>query len=58
MLFADKELTDYMGRVLEDLRRDSDITKALRRLHIKEVHLRRTGDLRGLRFIRRARRLI
>lgn len=54
----DKKLTDYLKRVIENFEADNDTTKALRRLHIKEVHLTRKGNHRGLRMVKRIRKTI
>lgn len=36
-----KAVADYLKSVIADFERDNDTIRLLRRLHIKEVHLRR-----------------
>lgn len=52
------DLAAYMKSVFADLEKDRDLVKAIRRLHMKEVHLRRQNSQEHLRLVRKARRLI
>jgi len=54
----DKRLSDYLKSVIEGFHADNDTTRALRRLHIKEVHLKRRNNLQGIRMVRKTRRVI
>lgn len=55
---GDKKLADFLKGVIRDFEADNDTTRALRRLHMKEVHLRRDYNLRGLRLVRKVRRFV
>lgn len=57
-LRAEKKLANYLKGVFSDLERDSDLTRALRRISIKEVHLRRNCDEEALKVLKKTRRLI
>ena len=45
---GNKNVADYLKSVISDFERDNDTTRLLRRLHIKEVHLRRKNYIRRL----------
>lgn len=56
--FGDEKLAKFLKAVVQDFQADNDTTRALRRLHMKKVHLRREGDLRHLRLVKGIRRFI
>lgn len=56
--FGDKKLARYLKSVIYDFQADNDVTRALRRLHMKEVHLRRCHDVRGLNLVKKVRRFV
>lgn len=45
------ELGKYMEKVFKDFQKNHDATQAMRRLHIKKVHLKRKGRYRELNLI-------
>ncbi len=44
-MYSEKELAKYLQTIVDDFVEDSNLAKLHRRLHIKEVHLRRRGNL-------------
>ena len=45
---GNKAMADYLKSIIADFDRDNDTTRLLRRIHIKEVHLRRKNCIRRL----------
>lgn len=58
MVLWSKELADYLHGVIADFQADNDTTRALRRLHMKEVHMHRRRNHEGVRMVRRIRRMV
>ena len=44
-MYSEKELARYLQLIVDDYAETFDVVKFHRRLHIKEVHLRRRGGL-------------
>lgn len=58
MVLWSKELADYLQSVIADFQADNDTTRALRRLHMKEVHMLRRKNNKGVRMVKRIRRMV
>lgn len=58
MDIGNRELAAYLKAVIADFHADNNLTKALRRMHIKEVHCFRNGNYLGLELTKMARRLL
>jgi len=52
------KLGEYLKGVFDAFQKDNDTTRALRRLHIKEVHMARTGKYPCAKMIKEAKRLL
>jgi predicted negative regulator of RcsB-dependent stress response len=52
MGFGNKELAEYLQKVIADYQKDKNTTRVLRRLHIKEVHLQRKSNGKGLKTLK------
>jgi len=51
------DLANYLRKVASDFDKDKNFVRAGRQLHIKEVHLQRTGKPEAVKMLKRARRL-
>lgn len=58
MVLWSKELAEYLQSVIADFQADNDTTRALRRLHMKEIHMHRRNNHKGERMVRRIRRMV
>lgn len=56
--FGDKKLAMFLQGVIRDFEADNDTVRALRRLHMKEVHLKQDYDPRGLKLVKKVRRFV
>jgi len=43
-MLQNKEIADYLGRIVKEFEGDRDLIRLLRRLRIKEVHLIRRNN--------------
>lgn len=55
MVTGNKKLACYLKRTVSEYEMDEDMTRLLRRLHIKKVHLKRRKDNTGLVAVKRMR---
>lgn len=53
-----RQLAEYLKSVIADFEADNDTTRALRRLHIKEVHMRRRGNHSGVRIVKQFKEMV
>lgn len=58
MVLWDKRLAEYLQSVIADFGLDHDTVRAMRRLHMKEVHMVRRNNHKGRRIVRTVRRMI
>ena len=57
-LITKKQLSRYVKHVFDDFEQDKNVNRALRRLRIKEVHLKRRKQCKELMLLQKTRRLM